>query len=319
MPADKDEAAAAAAKERRTAAGKLRDQLRDRLEAEGASDLVSRLDKCGNPVSLTCTNCGGSRQVESACRARWCPSCAPLVAIERRAKWEAAVKTIRWPLFVTLTMPNSLDPESLRRLRRCWGNFRRRKLWREKVAGGIGTFEVTNKGKGWHPHVHAILDCRWLSLNVREPHRRDSPETVAEKCRLAQAELSASWADCIGEPEGIVWVTRVPPGAVVDYVLKYGVKGSELLAAPDQIAPMIRVLAKTRALSGFGSLFPLDSPDEDPGPGCACETCQATGQWMPTDVVHYLTATGNAVDPRPAIPFPSARLRKTNTEPERPR
>lgn len=305
MHAANNAAAVAAANERRATAKRTRADLRDRLAQEGATDLTERLDKCGNPVGLTCTCCGNHKSVETQCRARWCPACAPLIAWERRDRWKAAVSKIRWPLFVTLTIPNSEDPETLRRIRKCWGNFRRRKLWKEKVKGGIGTFEITNKGNGWHPHLHAILDCRWLSLNVREPHRRDSKETQAEKCRLAQAELSASWADCIGEPEGIVWITRVPPGEVVDYILKYGVKGSDLIDSPQDIAPMIRVLQKTRALSGFGSLFPMPSPDDEEPGGVGCDSCGALGAYMPDDVVKFFATTGLPIDHRPAIPAAS--------------
>ena len=269
---------------RKAAAAEVRAALIDRLLQEGADDLAAPLQACGQPFPLTCTNCGGIHTVETHCRCRWCPACAPLVSAERAARWGAAIEALQWPLFVTLTIPNSEDPETLRHLRKKWGQFRRRKIIKERVAGGVATFEVTNKGNGWHPHIHAVMDCRWLAIHTPEPRATDSAEVIAEKCRRAQEELTAQWSHMLGVPWSSVWVRRVHGSGVIQEVLKYACKGSELVESPDAIAPMLRVLKQTRTLSGWGSLHPLPSPDEEQKPSVACSDCGAEKSFIPSEL-----------------------------------
>ena len=262
--------------------------LIERLKSEYADDLVEVLERCQKEVRFICTHCGNRATGKTHCMARWCPCCQPLVTAERYARWGQIEKLVRWPLFLTLTIPNSEDPESLRRLKKKWSAFRRRKLIREKVAGGVATFEITQKGKGWHPHIHALCDSKWLSLYTREPNRGDSEEIKAELCRRAQEELSALWADQIGEPLGIVWARRAWGGILAE-TMKYAVKGSDLLKSPVPIAPMLRVIRQSRALAGWGSLFPLPSPDEEMKTKCSCSQCGETGTFLPVEVADMLT------------------------------
>lgn len=270
------------ASERRNAE---RIDLIDRLLTEHAPDLAAPLDKCNQPVRLVCVCCGETKETTTRCMLRYCPACAPAVTARRMARWAPVIDRIKWPLFVTLTIPNSEDPESLRALRGHWSKFRRRKIMRERVAGGIATFEVTNKGKGWHPHIHAVADCKWLSLHVPEPTRRDSRDVIAEKCRLAQAEMSAAWATQIRNPIAFVWIRRVAGQGMPREILKYAVKGSDLLASPEPIAPMLRVLRQTRTLSGWGNLHPLPSPDADETPEVECPECHSVKSFVPSDVL----------------------------------
>lgn len=272
--------------QRKAAAADLRSRLIERLHLEDAADLAKPLESCGQKVGLTCTNCGGCHSVETHCRCRWCPACAPLVSAERAARWATAIGNLQWPLFVTLTIPNSENPESLRFLRKKWSAFRRRKIIRERVAGGVATFEITNKGNGWHPHLHAVCDCRWLAIHTPEPRPTDPAEVIAEKCRRAQEELTAQWSHMIDVPKSMVYVRRVYGSGIVQEILKYACKGSELVESPDAIAPMLRVLKQTRTLSGWGSLFPLPSPDDEQEACVACEDCGATRSFVPTDIAY---------------------------------
>lgn len=283
----------AIAQERRS---RDRERLKTRLEVEGAWDLVKYLDKCGNDLSLTCVNCGHKRVAETRCKKRWCPSCAYFIAAERVDKYRAAAELFQWPLFVTLTMQNTIDAEGLVKLKAAWGKMRRRKLIREKVASGIIGYEVTNKGKGWHPHLHALLDCRWLSLHVPEPTRRDTGEEKKRKCQAAADELSRLWADVLGQPTASVHVRRGDANALVE-VLKYSCKGSELIECSDKASDLIYVMQGMRLITTFGEIrrFMADTDEvEDdseisetdqakPDKGCQCPACKARGTTIPTD------------------------------------
>lgn len=246
--------------------------------------------ECGSPVVLVCTCCGETRTVEFHCKRRWCPACQPMVTARRMDRWRHAISGLQWPLFVTLTIPNSPDPDSLRNLKSAWSKLRRRKLIREKVKGGVATFEVTNKGNGWHPHIHAVCDCRWLSIHVPEPLRTDPPHVVKAKCEMAQRELSSLWGDVLGIDSAVVWVQRVKQvDQMAAEVLKYCMKGDEMLTCSDKIAPMLEVISSTRMLAGWGSLHPLPSPDEEEKPGIKCDQCGEEKSYLPSDVVSYIT------------------------------
>lgn len=286
-----------------------REALAERLEREGAADLGSALRNCGNVLPLVCTSCGGRQTTETRCRKRWCPVCAPLVARERLRRWKTAVDRLQWPLFITLTIANNEDPERLRFLRESWAKFRRRKLIRERISGGVAACEVTNTGNGWHPHLHAVVDCRWLALYTREPSRGDPPEVVAALCKSAAQELEATWANQVRQETASVQVARITGDQATVYALKYATKAAELLAVAGEIAPMIRVLRKTRLVSGFGSLHPLPAVDVESKPGTCCEACGVQSQWLPETVVlaaihknqSYAANIGRSVPPSKQI------------------
>ena len=272
-----------------------RQQLIARLQTEDAPDLWERLDRCGEPIPLTCTNCGSHSTGETHCKSRYCPQCVPIVRAERLERWGHAIRLMQWPLFLTLTIPNSQDPEHLKFLKKKWSAFRRRKLIKSCIKGGVATFEITNIGNGWHPHLHAIADCRWLSLGVEEPRmqsfggrRKDSKAVIKQKTDLARMELSALWGSQIGRESAIVLANRIPVDAGANYVLKYAIKCSELLKIRDPIAPMLRVLASCRTIAGWGSLHPLPSPDDSDTEGVGCCDCGCVGTTMPDHIVDIM-------------------------------
>lgn len=269
-------------------------ELVRRLEEEDAEDLIGPMRECGQMVPFVCTNCGHDHDVPMHCKRRYCPECQPMLTMQKTQRWSHAISSIQWPLFVTLTMSNSSDPAIVANIKKAWQKFRRRKLIKDKVKGGVATYEITNKGNGWHPHIHAVMDCRWLSLHVPEPLRRDPKEVVEKKCALAKKELSALWAEQLKQEVAIVDVQRVyDQDKVISEVIKYAMKGSDLVNSPDDIAPMLRAIKGTRMLAGWGSLFPLPSMDEEESPGVACKECDATKTLLPADVMQYITRCSN--------------------------
>lgn len=270
--------------------GKLeRAELAARLRTEDAHDLASKLDDCGSELRLMCTTCSAVKKVEIACKRRWCPACAFLVQRQRLKRYEFAVSLMQWPLFVTLTIGNSYNPECVRTIREFWGKFRRRKLLADRIKGGVSTIEVTNAGNGWHPHLHILCDCEWLALHCPKPAARDSKDVLRQKFDHARLELSALWAHLVGQEKAVVLAKRVAGNEALIYSLKYATKGSELIDCKDPIAPLIRVLSKSRMLSAFGSLHGqgLDDPDEEK-PACICPDCMSETSYIPEHVVDMM-------------------------------
>lgn len=208
----------------------------------------------------------------------------------RSAKYALAVGMMEWPLFITLTVPHDEpDPmKALRRLRRAFGKLRHTKLWKSRTVGGVAGLEITSRSGNFHPHLHAVIDCKWLAWFVRPPQRGDSKATIKAKCKAASDELGLTWARCLGiksmDPEwcGVIFkVKRCDRDGITTEVLKYSVKGTDLEQSNQPIGPIIRALQATRLVTSFGTLFGSKRLKvEEPKQSRACEKCGAE-EWMP--------------------------------------
>jgi len=142
--------------------------------------------------------------------------------------------------------------------------------------------EVTNTGNGWHPHVHALIDCEWLAVKTPKPRPRESATSIAAKCKAAAAEFCTVWAKCLRTPVNpSIKVKRCDYDAAKE-VLKYAVKPADLINCPDPIGHVIRMMDATRLITTFGTLFGLKVPDDDEPTKLPC-TC-GQPDWTP-----YLT------------------------------
>lgn len=255
-----------------------RTRLEARLRAESRHDLADRLRDCGLPVRLVCQCCGVMKEVEKRCDRRWCPVCQRAIAAARVARYRYAAARMTWPLFVTLTIPNSERAwDGLRRIRAAFGRFRRTRFWNNaQIAGGVASIEITNRGRGWHPHLHSLMDCRWLAVDTTPPYKGDDELVIRSKCVAAQAELAAAWAACIREPAGIVWVTRASGGATVE-VLKYAADPGTMLESEGSLGELIDAIDQHRLISTWGNCYgigrlvrELAAEDRAPRPCDAC-------------------------------------------------
>lgn len=298
-PEDRSAEKAEWAAEKKAEGRRLREEIRRKLEAEGEHGFAAKLQACGLPMPLVCTHCGAHKSTETQCRQRWCPACAWTIKQKRLTRFRGAVQLMKWPLFVTLTRRNSADVETVREFRAQWGKMRRRKIIAEKVTGGVCGIEITNNGNGWHPHLHAIIDCEWLAIHTPKPHWSDTPEILKAKCQHAQSELAWMWGAVCGQENSNVWVTRVKGDAALIYSLSYSVAGSDLVDCPEPIGPLLRVMAKTRLVSAFGSLHGKTAEmDADERPVMACECCGAEKSICPTAVIYQIAR----IDPEKKLP-----------------
>ena len=110
-----------------------------------------------------------------------------------------------------------------------------------KVLGAVGSYEFTNKGKGWHPHVHMII------LH-REP--------------IDQGKLSNEWKKTTGD-SFIVDIRpmdrKKDPAQNFLEVFKYAVKFSDLRLSQNLLAAF--VLKGKRLIFSFGIFRGVDVPD----------------------------------------------------------
>lgn len=151
------------------------------------------------------------------------------------------------PYLVTFTVKNGEDlwerfthlRNSLKRLHKKRQGTRQH-TEASKAAGAVWSYEVTNKGNGWHPHAHAIWLCE------------EAPDAQA---------LQDEWFLLTGD--SFVLDVRPITGYPVDgflEVFKYATKFSDLV--PAQTWEVYQTLHGERLLSSFGAFRGVDVPDE---------------------------------------------------------
>jgi plasmid rolling circle replication initiator protein Rep len=161
------------------------------------------------------------------------------------------------PVLITLTVKNGSSlPErfshlknafrTLQKRRRDYLNVGRGFLEFAKVEGGIYAYEVTNKGQGWHPHIHIFAFLNdWVN----------------------QAQFSKEWESITGDSK-IVDIRRIKPklnagGLGIDTamleVVKYSMKFSDMSLEDTWYA--FTVLQSKRLLGSFGNLHGVKMPD----------------------------------------------------------
>jgi hypothetical protein len=241
--------------------GKAREnalQFRDFLLEQQEQKLADALGDCGNYAVFRDYFTIGQTRLAKFCTCKKHLIC-PLCAIRRGAKalrvylakvdaLMAADALLR-PFLVTLTVKNGPDlGERYRHLVENLRVYHRRRSRNNtssevlKAKSAVWTFEFTNKGKGWHPHVHAV----WLGYTAPDPFK-----------------LSEEWRQLTGDSY-IVDVRAIdmsdPVGAFCE-VFKYALKFSDL--GDIERLTAYKTLRGKRLVGSFGDLRGLDVEPAD--------------------------------------------------------
>lgn len=222
---------------------------------------ANRLDRCGNYLKFNHYYTVGKVRLASA---RFCKQhlICPLCAIRRGAKTLKAYtdrhSVIRaenpsWRLsMITLTVKNGDNlKERFEHLQKSVQRvFERRRDWLKKgrgltewrkVHGYVGTYEVTNQGKGWHPHAHIM---------------------VLHTENFDYKALQTEWKEITGDSHVLnVAAAQHPDMPELDFleVFKYAVKFSDLTPA-DNLKAFL-VLRRHRLLFSGGAFRGVEVPE----------------------------------------------------------
>ncbi len=207
-----------------------------KLRLAGLDDLAGKIADCGSrDIYLVCKGCSTLRVVHNHCDNNVCPKCQPSLARRRYEEIAFWAKAITQPKHVVLTIRNQpwIDAGSFKFLSSSFARLRRRAFARGWKSG-IWSIEVTNEGKGWHLHLHALIDAKWI----------DAPR------------LAREWASVVGQDFSIVKVMDARAKSYLKEVTKYCVKGSELAGwEPAQIKDFVLAVQKARTFGTFGALY----------------------------------------------------------------
>lgn len=136
---------------------------------------------------------------------------------------------------LTLTVRNlkRIDAGELELLKKAWVSLRRSKLF-EKVSGGFWSMEITNQGKGWHAHIHAVLDSQYLD----------------------QSQIERAWSKRIGQEMSIVDIRELRGPDPLKEVVKYTSKPTQMIHwSDDDLRQFLDVAPSLRMFGVFGTCY----------------------------------------------------------------
>jgi hypothetical protein len=248
-----------------------------KLRRGGLGDIADVLEHCHTiPTYALCSGCGRHQKFLNRCDTFICPECAPRRSKdrERAVKWWAA--RIPQPKHVTLTVKNvpNITKAHVLEFKKWWRNLRGQVIARN-WTGGFYTIEITNEGRGWHLHLHALINAVWID----------------------EFALSTAWARTTNGMGRIVKVKSARCASYLKQVTKYLVKGNQLAAwSPNQLVEFYHAFDGTRTFGVFGDLYGARTEFadwwkavRDKKPACVCGCDQqiifSSERWLERDLV----------------------------------
>jgi len=198
-------------------------------------------------ITLLCSRCGHKVRIRLNCGQRSCEIC-------RRKAWGRNARILReifkkfdnlrvFELTIKNIPQGQFTKETVRQLRRAFSKLIHRKYYREHIKGGVYFVHITNRGRGWHIHLHIVYDGDYIP----------------------QSKLSRDWKDITGSY--VVWIRPVRSVAgAVNYLI------SDLLQKPkirpEDVDRFNAVMKGQKIIQGFGTLSKLKLKREFICPNC---------------------------------------------------
>ncbi len=229
-----------------------------KLREVGQIEPADALDHCRSEASVKrCTNCKKVTIFWNRCDRMYCPACTPRLSRERKESVQAWSEYIGQPKHVVLTCRNTgdLTKERVQWFKACFSRLRRSKFATQKTSevyasdietrlpierysypwiGGFYSLEVTKERNGWHLHLHALVDARFIDSVM----------------------LARVWAHILGQDVAVCKVMDAREKSYLQEVVKYVVKGDTLaLWSGHDIATFIHAFDGVRSFGVFGTLY----------------------------------------------------------------
>lgn len=235
-----------------------------KLREQGVTDLADKLECCHTYYTVArCNDCGSVTKFPNRCDLFCCPECANHLQRDRVQQVEWWTHTLSQPKHVVLTVRNTeqISRGHIKSLQTAFARLRRQKVF-SGVRGGFYRIEITNEGKGWHLHIHALVEARWI----------DAPS------------LAIAWNKATRGEGCIVKVRDCRKGEYLREVTKYLAKPQQVASwsAPD-VAAYVLAFAKARTFGVFGSLYGMRTEFAEvvaelkqSRPRCTCGSCSVS-------------------------------------------
>lgn len=233
---------------------------RFQLDWAYADECLEAMQVCGREGKMFVHNrCQARILVEFRCDERACSKCAPRRSRRLRRRYEPVVRAFKRPALFSLTIRNVMEarelPAALETLTKGFEKLRRSKAWPK--CPGFWVLEITwSAAKGYHPHIHALIDFPWLEDWDRDMGRI----THAWRARtgaLVHPDLKRPHPRDQEKVEGLY-----------REALKYVTKQWEL--DDSVLRAILAVIGHRRMCNGFGGFKCAEEEDES---GARCPKC----------------------------------------------
>ena len=251
------------------------------MEEEAAT-----LESCHSYYTVaTCNDCGRVAKFPNRCDLFYCPECNHSLTAHRTAQVSWWVATIKQPKHICLTVKNiqNLTAEHITELRGWFTKLRHRKFARG-WKGGFYSIQITKSATGWHPHIHALVEAKWID----------------------HAALNENWSSVTKGAGQVTCVRDCRDKGYLRRITSYVARGSELAAwQPSEIKDCIKAFQGHRTFGVFGSLYGMRSEFAEwiaelkqKRPRCECGSCNVRYQ-RESDVIMADLIPDRATKPRP--------------------
>lgn len=265
-----------------------------KLREAGLLIEAQKLEICHTMFTVAvCNGCNSVKRFPNRCDLFYCAECQPRRSEDRRRAVEWWTQTIKQPKHVVLTVVNltELTNAHVQEFRKFFTRLRRSAFARNWI-GGFYNIEVTNEGRGWHLHLHALIEARFID----------------------SFQLSAAWERCTNGLGRIVKVKDARGKNYLAEVTKYAVKGVQLAAwTPTQIKTFVTAFQDVRTFGVFGSLYGKRTEfaawfkivrDQKPSCECGCSSARYFSEIQFLELDFVPTPTEQAIPPPKAIEHP---------------
>lgn len=207
--------------------------------------------------SIVCTHCGKLIRVPIYCKDRFCDVCGPGRRFRVQQKIKYLLKCAVYPRgyflgMMTLSLRNTKTINmGISELSKSFRRLRHSKLWKSSIRGGLYVIEITGEPGSWHPHLHVLVEQKFISW-----------KTFRDR-----------WKSITGATA--FHVKRIPAGAAERYITKYIAKPS---ADPTVLIEISKELRHVRLFQPFGTWHGLIKSYTKPSYPCPeCGECV----WQP--------------------------------------
>ena len=232
-----------------------------KLRSVGMFEDASSLEECHSYYTVAvCGECGAVRKFPNRCDQFFCPECNHHLTAARTAQVSWWLPTIQQPKHVVLTIKNisNITPLHIDELRGFFTKLRHRKAFKN-WRGGFYSLQITKSKNGWHPHIHCIIDVRWIDPNA----------------------LASAWRAITRNAGQVVKVMDCREKGYLRRVTSYIARGSDMASwQPQEIADCISAFRGRRTFGVFGSLYGMRSEFAEwvaelkqKRPRCQCGSC----------------------------------------------
>ncbi len=216
--------------------------------------------------TLYCDSCGDSIAVPIGCQARSCSYCQRVNYNRILPRYQFALQRYNRSngyVFATLTLKITSDSlsETYSYIKKSFSVLRRRRLFRENVAGGFYSIEVKPQYLNlYNVHIHCIWETHSHLSVVPYRHLKGGKEKISANIgTLTGQALSALWEEITGSYVVDMSPVRTDLSSFVRYAMKYICKIPHFYSAEQQ-DEYDSVLKGTRRISLFGTWYTMDFP-----------------------------------------------------------